>query len=151
MNSTKLPWVERIRVLTTKLSDMKKWKILTVVFMIGFASTITAQRGHNHRHDRHNDGRYYNTHHNDRYQYNGSYDVRYSDRHLNRRERRKVQRLRQDLDRCYERAWRDGRISRREARKIRQLESEIAQYYPRRRDYRRSTYTYRYNRRGTCG
>ena len=131
--------------------NMKKWKFLAVVFMIGFATTITAQRGNNHRHDRDDRRGNYNTHHNDRHYYNSSYNVRYYDSRLSRRDRRKVERLRQELSRCYDRAWRDGWISRREARKIRQLEAEIAQYYPRARSFRGTSYTYNYNRRRTCG
>ncbi|NNE26924.1 MAG: hypothetical protein HKN09_08785 [Saprospiraceae bacterium] len=130
---------------------MKKWKFITVVFMIGFAASLSSQRGNAHHRDRNGNWDNYKVHQDSRH-YNGhTHDVRYYDQRLSRRDRKRVKRLRQELNRCYERAWRDGRISRREARNIRQLEAEIAQYYPRTRDFRRRSYTYSYNRRGTCG
>ncbi|NNF22178.1 MAG: hypothetical protein HKN67_09560 [Saprospiraceae bacterium] len=123
---------------------MKKLITSAAMFLLLLAFIpVDAQRGRAH-HDRSDDrrgGDYYDNHYNDNYN-----DRWYSNtRTLNRKERKRLKKLKRELAHYKGHAWADGYLSRRERKNIRELEFRIGEILHRNRGHYRSGYSYAYN------
>jgi len=101
---------------------MKTKLFFTVLMMIGFMALSHAQRGHRNGPRGNGNGYYtYTTYGGDNY--NNRYNY-YLDR-MNRSDRKRLRRLIRKLEERERCAWEDGRVSRREARRINDVRDEI--------------------------
>jgi len=120
---------------------MKTKLIFSVLLMIGLSTITAAQYGNRHS-DRHHTSYRYNDSDRGHYSVYGNYD--YYASFMNRQDRKRLRRLVRELEEEKRCAWQNGHVSRRERRRINNVKDDIDRLVSRyRRNGRNTTYRFR--------